>query len=91
MLYRLRVQRALLSLTFDWQEFSSLWSVHSALDSKQMTGTLVALRNRGVVESLVVHEGRKCHVYWRLSSLRIALRTLAETQDVDWWHRDQAL
>lgn len=88
-MHRLRVQRALTTLTFDWQEFADLPGGPTAVDSKQLAGTLVALRNRGVVETLVVHgASSSCITYWRLSELPKALQLLRTTQDAVAWYQE---
>lgn len=52
MIYPHRVAQVLVALgDGEWRLFYELHSYSGPLDSKQITGTLVWLRNRGIVES----------------------------------------
>lgn len=60
-----RVERVLAALTTEWKDFRELQlgdPKPSALETKQLTGALVWLRNRGRVQSRFTKEG----TLWRL-------------------------
>lgn len=65
-----RVGRVIVALDGrGWMTFDALREVlpvWSALDSKQYTGTLMALKNRGLVEQRIRHE-EPCVTEWRLA------------------------
>lgn len=74
MMYPHRVAKALCVLTGEWKTFVELFGFDfspGALEAKQLTGTLVALRNKGVVQSRKrVHKDQGTEVTeWRLHPL----------------------
>lgn len=73
--YPFRVVQALRSLDRNWQTFTEAFTCYTALESKQMTGTLVRMRNAGIVQSRRIHRDTGAEVVeWRLSSQMANLR-----------------
>lgn len=71
MKYPYRVAKVLVALQDgQWHEFVGAFGFDfspGALEAKQLTGTLVAMRNRGVVQSRRVHKDQGTEITeWRL-------------------------
>ena len=64
--YPSREDKVLAGLSFEWKTFDQIVQPYSALDAKQLTGTLVRLRNEGRVASRIVHVPQH-RTQWRLS------------------------
>lgn len=55
-MYEYRVAKVLCVLSEEWQSFRELFGCVWGIEAKQLTGTLVALRNRGLVQSRRIHK-----------------------------------
>ena len=69
-MYPYRVAKALCALDGEWRSFVEAFGFDfspGALEAKQLTGTLVAMRNKGLVQSRKIHRDVGTEVTeWRL-------------------------
>lgn len=70
-MHEYRVAKVLCALVgSEWKTFDQIALDPSALEAKQLAGTLVAMRNRGIVQSRRVHRETGGEVMqWRLNPI----------------------